>query len=111
MRKSSSKRPEVQVGSLIGRSSFRLTSPDIIQLDERKRLALGKVAAQGDGYRVYVNEDGQILLDPVIAIPVREAWLYKNPEALARVQAGLADLAAGCFVEGPDLSLFVRDDA
>ena len=29
------------------------------------------------------------------AIPERERWLYENPEALAAVKRGLADIAAG----------------
>ena len=37
----------------------------------------------------------QILLDPVVIVPERELWLYKNPTALASVMQGLRDAAGG----------------
>jgi hypothetical protein len=51
--------------------------------------------------------DGQIVLDPQVSIPASEAWLYRNPEALASVRRGLQDLAEGkvayvSFVEYAD---------
>ena len=48
-----------------------------------------------------INNDsvsGKDLTDAEIdrsAIPERERWLYENPEALAAVKRGLADIAAG----------------
>ncbi len=41
---------------------------------------------------VYVNKAGQILLEPSVSIPLREAWLYKNPAAFAKLQEGLSQL-------------------
>jgi predicted transcriptional regulator len=38
-----------------------------------------------------------------VAIPEREAWLYRNQAALDRVRAGLEDAAAGKLVDGPYL--------
>jgi hypothetical protein len=67
-------------------------------LDERKRMSLAKaleslkgVLGDADGVRfaVYVNETGQILLSPEVAVPLHELWLYKNPDALAMVLRGL----------------------
>jgi hypothetical protein len=67
-------------------------------LDERKRVSLAKAleslkGALGDAagvrFAVYVNEVGQILLSPEIAVPLHELWLYKNPDALAMVLRGL----------------------
>lgn len=52
---------------------------DIVQPDSRGRLSIGAVT-KGKNYRVMVNEAGQILLDPVVAIPERELWLWQNPE-------------------------------
>jgi hypothetical protein len=42
-----------------------------------------------------VNDDGQILLDPVVAIPERELWLWQNPEAIASVQLGIQQAGEG----------------
>jgi hypothetical protein len=38
---------------------------------------------------------GQLILDPVKAIPVSEMWLYENPKALASVKKGLKESAEG----------------
>jgi hypothetical protein len=46
-------------------------------------------------YHIYSNDLGQILLDPQVTIPASEAWLFKDPEALASVRRGLADAAKG----------------
>ena len=55
--------------------------------DSKKRLVLrGKVARH---YYMYQNDAGQILLEPMTLVPAREAWLYKNPKALASVRAGI----------------------
>lgn len=46
-------------------------------------------------YDIYTNEDGQIILEPVVTIPKREAWLYQNPTALKSVKKGLKESAEG----------------
>ena len=67
-------------------------------LDERKRVSLAKAMesvkgafgdAEGVRFAIYVNDAGQILLSPEIAVPLHELWLYKNPDALAMVLRGL----------------------
>jgi hypothetical protein len=67
---------------------------DIVQPDSRGRLSIG-AAAKGKSYRVMVNDAGQILLDPVVAISERELWLWQNPEAIASVQRGIQQAAEG----------------
>lgn len=87
-------------------------------MDERKRVflakALGEVKARlanlavtGEAlqFRVYVNAAGQILLDPTIAVPARELWLYRNPQALASVRRGVAEAERG---ELYDLGSFAK---
>jgi hypothetical protein len=78
--------------------------------DERKRVSLSKVAGRLNEilrrvsgteesselrFVIYTNDVGQILLSPEIGVPLHEAWLYKNPEALAGVRKGLQDAAEG----------------
>ena len=36
-------------------------------------------------------------------VPIEEAWLYRNTRALASVQRGLQQIAAGEFANGPNL--------
>lgn len=66
--------------------------------DAKKRVTLGRAL---EGYpddvefAVYRNEKGQIILDPMVRVPAREAWLYANPPALAAVRRGLGEAADG----------------
>ena len=46
-------------------------------------------------FDVYRNEVGQLVLDPRVSVPAREAWLFRNPEALAAVRRGLDESARG----------------
>ncbi len=75
-------------------------------IDERKRLSLTKALAilktkLGDigdeaiHFKVYINDAGQLLLEPAVSVPVREMWLYRNPAALTKVREGLAQAAEG----------------
>lgn len=71
-------------------------------LDARGRLTLGPDWA---GALAIVEEvkEGVVQVTLAEAIPAREAWLHRNPKALASVRRGLEQAKAGNFVEGPDL--------
>lgn len=69
-----------------------------VRPDSKRRLTLGKALAGLDDdvrFDVYRNPSGQIVLDPQVSIPVSEAWLYRNPKALAAVRRGLQEAADG----------------
>ena len=69
---------------------------EIQKPDAKKRLSLGSAMKHvGSAYNIYRNQLGQIMLDPVKAVPVYETWLFENKSALASVKRGLADSAAG----------------
>ena len=78
-------------------------------LDARKRVSLSKAVASLNGklikkskardescirFTIDMNDAGQILLTPHAVHP-EEAWLYRNPKALASVRRGLKQLAGG----------------
>jgi len=69
-----------------------------VRPDSKRRLTLGKALAGLDDdvrFDVYRNASGQIVLDPQVSIPASEAWLYRNPKALAAVRKGLQEAADG----------------
>ncbi|CAN5700333.1 hypothetical protein BH23GEM9_BH23GEM9_19920 [soil metagenome] len=80
-----------------------------VRPDARGRFTLGSVAQDSD-YRVLVNERGQILLDPVVAIPASEAWLWENPALRASMERALNQAAAGEFEELGSFAQFVDED-
>ena len=72
-------------------------------VDARGRLTLGPKYAN-TLVIVREREDGGLEIVPAEAVPAREAWLYRNPEALKAVREGIEDARAGRFAETPDLT-------
>ncbi len=66
----------------------------ILRPDSKGRITLGKLAENVSGFEV-IEEEGRIILEPQVEIPAREAWLYKNPEALASLERGLKQAEKG----------------
>ncbi len=54
-------------------------------------------------------EEDRLILVPLIEIPEREAWIYKNKKALASLERGLQDAADG-KVKKLDLSILPEID-
>jgi hypothetical protein len=75
-------------------ADFRLIS-EFAQPDAKKRVSLGEALSGATAYNIYRNSLGQLVLDPVKAIPASEMWLYENPQALASVKQGLRESAEG----------------
>ena len=66
------------------------------RLDTKHRVTLGRfVPNQVTSFRVYRNAHGQIILDPLVAIPAHEAWLFQNKRAASFVLQGLEDAKRG----------------
>ncbi len=64
-------------------------------IDDRKRLTLGELIKDFKRVKLYRNDRGELLLRPVVEVPVSELWLFKNKEAFESVQEGLKDAAKG----------------
>jgi hypothetical protein len=79
---------------ILKNADFRLVS-EFAQPDAKKRLSLGEALSGARAYNIYRNALGQIILDPVKAVPASEMWLYENPEALSAVKRGLRESAEG----------------
>lgn len=72
----------------------------LIALDSRKRVPLGRLL-KGVSTNLFNAElkNGKIVLEPMKAVPEREAWLHKNSKALASVKRGLKDAIEGRVVD------------
>ena len=71
-------------------------------VDTRGRLSLGPDFANR---LVIVRRltNGTIEVTPAEAVPAREVWLHKNPEAMKAVTEGLGQARDGQSAAGPDL--------
>lgn len=83
-----------------------------VKPDTKNRIALGqKLAHKANFYRVYQNDAGQIVLDPLETIPAHEAWLFRNKQASASVLKGLDQARQGKLVKSKeDFSKYLKDD-
>jgi hypothetical protein len=72
--------------------NFR-TVKEIVEPDSRGRFSIGAIA-KSKTYRVQMNDAGQILLDPVVAVPERELWLWQNSAVIASVRRGIEQAGA-----------------
>jgi hypothetical protein len=78
--------------------------------DSKGRIALGALAKGVSSFRVHQEAGGRLVLEPYAEIPAREAWLYKNPEALAMVEQGLRESAQGKTHYLGDFSQYADDE-
>ena len=86
---------------------------ELRSLDSKKRLTLGEKVLKlvnthtnADQFKIYYGEDGDILLRPMVSISGKEAWVYRNPEALKRIRQGLSEAAEGKIAKVKNLKKF-----
>jgi hypothetical protein len=84
----------MQTFAVIRDTDFQLIS-EFAQPDAKRRLSLGESLGNATAFNIYRNSLGQVILDPVKAIPASELWLYESPQALASVKQGLKESAEG----------------
>lgn len=70
------------------------------ETDNRGRVSLGRAGASpGRRYRIAANQDGVLLLTPVVSIPERELPVWREPELAERIRRGVAAAEAGRTVD------------
>ena len=94
--------------AVLGRDTVFEDIKESIKADEKGRVLLGRDFS-GKHFRISVSANGEILLTPVVVIPERDIWLYKNPQALAKFHQGLAEAAAGKVTASEDFSEYAND--
>ncbi|RJR46431.1 MAG: hypothetical protein C4576_10885 [Desulfobacteraceae bacterium] len=62
-----------------------------LTVDSKNRISLTKLLpdAKISSVKAY-KEDDRIILEPMVEIPARELWLYRNKTALKKVRKGLS---------------------
>lgn len=78
-----------------------------VNLDSRNRIPLTRILGdcKATTFDVYWEND-RLILVPLVEIPERELWLYKNKKALASLERGIIDSAKG-NVKKLDLSKLI----
>jgi hypothetical protein len=77
-----------------------------LTIDSKKRISLSKLLPPGNIRSVQAYTEGhRIVLEPMMEVPVDEAWLFQNKEALKKVLTGLSEkgtVRRGSFAEYTD---------
>ncbi len=63
--------------------------------DSKGRITLGNLAKGVSGFKMTVDKQQHIILEPLVEIPAREKWLFDNQTALNQVRKGIQDAAQG----------------
>ena len=62
-----------------------------LSVDSKKRVSLTKLLPPGNIRSVQAYTEGhRIVLEPMMEVPVEEAWLFENKNALKKVLTGLS---------------------
>lgn len=94
----------------MGIKKAQFTPVTQVRPDSKGRVTLSKLTDGISSFNVSKDEDGRILLEPMVEIPAREKWLFENPEALASVRRGIADAKAGRVVSRPSFAKYAKKD-
>ncbi|HUD14026.1 MAG TPA: hypothetical protein VMQ56_10265 [Terracidiphilus sp.] len=94
--------------TIIKDSDFELVS-EFAQPDAKKRLSLGEALREATAFNIYRNPLGQLILDPVKAVPASEMWLYENAQALASVKQGLRESAEGRSIHRGSFAKYAKE--
>ena len=85
-------------------------------VDFKSRITLGRrilklITAQtgANEFQIFYGEDGDILLRPMISIPSKEVWIYRNSNTLKAIRRGLAEAKEGKVEKVKDLDKFLND--
>lgn len=82
------------------------------EADARGRVALGRAGARpGRRYQVRSDDDGVIVLTPVVSIPEREMLAWENPHLAEQVRGAVADAEAGRTVDLGDFTRYADSDS
>ncbi|ROR36815.1 hypothetical protein EDF63_0947 [Curtobacterium sp. JUb34] len=82
-----------------------------VTADDRARIPAGKAGVRRDDrYAVAVNEDGSILLTPLVSVAKRELLVWEDEMVRNSLARGLAQSAAGETVDLGDFSEYLEED-
>lgn len=85
-------------------------------IDSKNRITLGEkitkltsAQTEADKFQVFYNKEGDILLRPMVSIPMREAWIYQDPQVLNSIRQGLAEAKREKVEKVENLEEFLED--
>ena len=81
-----------------------------VRPDAKGRIPLGRLAQGVSSFKISLDKEDRIILEPQVEIPANEKWLFENKTALKQVKSGLIDSAAGKVKSRGSFSQYLDDD-
>lgn len=101
----------ISTADLLGNRQFRLAKRTLMGDDAKRRIVLGALSSQQvEGYDIYTDDNGYIVLAPLSTIPADERWIYDNPARIQSLREGLQQAAEGRFGEWPSFASELDSD-
>jgi hypothetical protein len=67
----------------------------ILRPDAKGRITLGEIASNVSSYRVTVENNGKVILEPYAEIPLSEKWIFDNKELLEKIKQQMTEKKSG----------------
>lgn len=83
-------------------------------MDSKQRVCLTKVLSQEErelyhSFRIY-REGAKFILEPVVEVPEKDHWIYKDPQALASLMKGIKDAEEGRIHDLGSFAKYATDE-
>ena len=59
--------------------------------DSKGRISLGKIANNVSSYKMTIKENGQLLLEPYVEIPLSDKWVFEDKDLIDKLKAENTD--------------------
>lgn len=85
-----------------------------VNMDAKQRICLTRVLSKEEreslsSFRMY-REGGKIVLEPVMEIPSKDHWIYKDEKALASLMKGIKDAEEGRLHDLGSFAKYAKED-
>ncbi len=77
--------------------------------DSKGRITLGALSDGVSGFKMTIDNQHRIILEPLVEIPAHEKWLFNNTVALGQIKQGIEDAAHGKITKR-DFSKYLDDN-
>ena len=67
----------------------------ILRPDAKGRVTLGEIASNVSSYRITIENNGKVILEPYAEIPLSEKWIFDNKELLEKIKEQAIEKKSG----------------
>lgn len=85
-----------------------------VNMDVKQRVSLSRILSkeERDNYHLFriYREGGRIILEPVVCVPEKNHWVYKNKKAFNSILKGIKDIEEGRLHDLGSFAKYTAED-